>query len=78
MDKIDYPMMCDGRIFGVPDGYEPVWPNDPRATHAICVGIRCERHELVLKDADSHTCNWLYLSMENKDDKGSEVGNKDG
>ncbi len=52
------------RNIGVPNGYEPVWPNDPKATHAICVGARCERHELVLKDADSHTCNWLYLSKE--------------
>jgi hypothetical protein len=43
---------------GVPDGYEPVWPNDPKATHAIC---GCERHILVLKDDDSHSCVWLFL-----------------
>jgi hypothetical protein len=44
--------------YNIPDEYEPVWPNDPTATHAIC---RCERHELVLKDANSHICNWIFL-----------------
>ncbi len=42
----------------IPDGYVPMMPNDPMATHAIC---GCERHELVLKDADSHSCSWLFL-----------------
>jgi hypothetical protein len=43
---------------GIPDGYEPVWPNDPKATHSIC---GCIRKALVLKNADSHICTWLYL-----------------
>ena len=43
---------------GVPSGYEPVWPSDPTSTHALC---GCPRHKLVLKDADSHSCVWLYL-----------------
>jgi len=44
----------------VPNGYRVVWPNDPKATHAVC---GCNRHELVPKDFDSHSCTWLYLSQ---------------
>ena len=43
----------------IPDGYIPMMPNDPITTHAIC---SCERHELVLKDANSHSCTWLFLA----------------
>uniref|UniRef100_A0A6M3JIE3 Uncharacterized protein n=1 Tax=viral metagenome TaxID=1070528 RepID=A0A6M3JIE3_9ZZZZ len=44
--------------YPIPQGYEPTWPNDQSGTHAIC---KCCRHEFLEKDADSHTCTWLFL-----------------
>ena len=42
----------------IPNGYEPVWPNDPSATHAMC---GCSRREIVLINTDSHSCTWMFL-----------------
>lgn len=47
----------------IPNGYEPVWPNDPSATHAIC---GCSRQEFVPKDSSSHSCTWLFLKEKGK------------